>query len=273
MIRTGSPKCLWDHCIELQAYIRSCTSNGIYMTAGQTPETIMSGSTADISNICEFAWFDWVMFRDNIPTYPDDKLILGRYLGPATDVGSAMTMKILKRNGQVVYRSTVRHLSNDEISDDVHTKSRHDFDLAIAESHGPAATASDFPDDDLTPEYDDFDYGDVKIGSADDDPEPEDTETVTPETGDNLINAEVEIPRQGILTKGRVVSRKRDIHSNPIGPANDYPILDTRQYVVQFADGYETELNANMIAEAIYAQCDPDGNQYVSCNTRICFLG
>jgi len=102
MIRTGSPKCLWDHSIELQAYIRSCTSNGIYMTAGQTPETIMSRSTADISNICEFAWFDWVMFRDNVPTYPDDKLILGRYLGPAIDVGSAMTMKILKQNGQVV---------------------------------------------------------------------------------------------------------------------------------------------------------------------------
>jgi hypothetical protein len=153
------------------------------MTAGQTPETIMSGSTADISNICEFAWFDWVMFSDNVPTYPDDKLILGRYLGPATDVGSAMTMKILKRNGQVVYRSTVRHLNNDEISDDVHIKSRHDFDLAITESHGPAATASDFPDDDLTPEYEDYNYGDVKIGSADDDPEPEDTETLAPHVG------------------------------------------------------------------------------------------
>ena len=40
-------------------------------------------------------------------------------------------------------------------------------------------------------------------------------------------------------------------------------IQSSRQYVVQFADGDETELNANMIAEAIYAQCDPDGNQYV----------
>ena len=263
MIRTGSPKCLWDHCIELQAYIRSCTSNGIYMTAGQTPETIMSGSTADISNICEFAWFDWVMFRDNVPTYPDDKLILGRYLGPATDVGSAMTMKILKQNGQVVYRSTVRHLTNEELGDEVHTKSRREFDQAIAESHGPAATVEDFPVEDLTPEYEDFDPGEINIGSADDDLELEDTEMITPETGDNLINAEVQIARGGILTKGRVVARKRDIHGNPIGRVNDNPILDTRQYVVQFSDGDETELNANMIAEAIYAQCDPDGNQYV----------
>jgi hypothetical protein len=63
------------------------------MTAGQVPETIMTGSTADISHIAEFGWYDWVMYRDNIPSYPDDKLILGRYLGPATDIGSALTAK------------------------------------------------------------------------------------------------------------------------------------------------------------------------------------
>jgi hypothetical protein len=99
MIKTGSPKALWDHCIELEALIRSSTSNDIYMTDGEAPETIMSGSTADISHISEFGWYDWVMFRDNVPTFPDDKLVLGRYLGPATDVGSAMTAKILKSNG------------------------------------------------------------------------------------------------------------------------------------------------------------------------------
>jgi hypothetical protein len=34
MIKTGSPECLWDHCLELEAYVCSCTSNDIYMTAG-----------------------------------------------------------------------------------------------------------------------------------------------------------------------------------------------------------------------------------------------
>jgi hypothetical protein len=27
LIKTGSSKCLWDHCRELEAYVRSCTSN------------------------------------------------------------------------------------------------------------------------------------------------------------------------------------------------------------------------------------------------------
>jgi hypothetical protein len=58
MIKTGSPKCLWDHCLELEAYVRSCTSNDIYMTAGQVPETIITGNIANISHIAEFGWYN-----------------------------------------------------------------------------------------------------------------------------------------------------------------------------------------------------------------------
>jgi hypothetical protein len=60
-----------------------------------------------------------------------------------------------------------------------------------------------------------------------------------------------------------VTARKRDIDGNPTGVANANPILDTRAYVVTFDDGDVTELTANLIAESMYAQCDPDGNQYV----------
>jgi hypothetical protein len=83
MIKTGSPRVLWDHCIELEVLIRSLTSNNVYMTNGKVPETIMTGSTADIGHICEFGWYDWVMFRDNVPTFLDVKLTLGQYLGLA----------------------------------------------------------------------------------------------------------------------------------------------------------------------------------------------
>jgi hypothetical protein len=39
------------------------------------------------------------MFCDNLPSFPDDKLILDRYLGPAIDTGLALMAKILKSNG------------------------------------------------------------------------------------------------------------------------------------------------------------------------------
>ena len=42
-----------------------------------------------------------------------------------------------------------------------------------------------------------------------------------------------------------------------MGTANVNPILDLRQYVVEFEDGTEAELTANAIAMSMYAQCDP----------------
>ncbi len=47
------------------------------MTAGQVPDTIMTGNTADISHIAEFVWYDWVRFCENKLSYPDNKMILG----------------------------------------------------------------------------------------------------------------------------------------------------------------------------------------------------
>ena len=96
------------------------------------------------------------MFSNNIPTFPDEKLILGQYLGPATDVGSALIAKILQSNRHVVYRSTLRHMNNDECACPVHTANCKAFNDNIAERLGPAAQDTDFPVEDLTPEYELF---------------------------------------------------------------------------------------------------------------------
>ena len=96
MMKTGSPKCLWDGCIELEAYIRSNTANGYADLKGQTPETFVSGETADISELAEFAWYDWVMYCDTSVAYLGSKPQLGRYCGPAYEIGPEMCAKILR---------------------------------------------------------------------------------------------------------------------------------------------------------------------------------
>ena len=50
----------------------------------------MKGETAKITHLREFGWYDWVHFRDNAVTYPNDKWVLGRWLGPSTDIGPAL---------------------------------------------------------------------------------------------------------------------------------------------------------------------------------------
>jgi len=81
---------------------------------------------------------------------------------------------------------------------------------------------------------------------------------VTPEIGDNYLSAEISIPRGGSMVKGRVKSCKRGADGNPIGRADANPILDTREYIVEFEDCDEAKLTANLIASAMYAQCDPN---------------
>jgi hypothetical protein len=103
------------------------------MTAGQVPETMMTGITADISHICQFGWYDWVMYYDATASFPHDKALI---------------------------------------------------ELSL----GPAAVATDFPEEDLTPEYDhmegtadgiDHNHGDLEI---------------TPEVGDNYVGAKIMLP-------------------------------------------------------------------------------
>ena len=103
------------------------------------------------------------MFRDQPVAFPDDNPVLGRYLGPAIDVGPALTAKILKANGEVVYRSTYRALTDVERANAVHVCRRVEFDLNILDKFGPETTPDDFPDLDIpdTPElnpFDDVDY-------------------------------------------------------------------------------------------------------------------
>ncbi len=170
-------------------------------------------------------------------------------MGPAADVGSALTTEIYKSNGQTVCRSTLRHLNDEEIPCPIHQEMRRVLNKTITHHLGPNATEHDFLAEDLTPDYDFYDY------DYDLDPDHADLE-VTPEMGDNYLNAEISVPQGGTLAKGRITSWKRkDKDGNPIGLANANPILDTCEYTFTFDDGDETVINANLIAEAMYAHC------------------
>ena len=61
LIKSGAQKRIWDDCLELESYIKSNTMHGIYKLDGEVPETLMSGKISDISQFCEFEWFEWVM--------------------------------------------------------------------------------------------------------------------------------------------------------------------------------------------------------------------
>ena len=64
MIKSKILNKIWDYFLELEACICSCTVNDIYLYDNECPGTILKGSQADIIKICEFEWYDWIMFND-----------------------------------------------------------------------------------------------------------------------------------------------------------------------------------------------------------------
>ena len=86
-----------------ESIVRTADTRFTAYPVARASTLLVSRETADISPFALFKWYEWVMFQDTAVTYPDDAMVLGRDLGPAIDIGPAITRKILKAIGIVVY--------------------------------------------------------------------------------------------------------------------------------------------------------------------------
>ena len=93
----------------------------------------------------------------------------------------------------------------------MHQESRRKFHESIDASLGPGSTDADFDVEDLTPEFPHV--GDKGTNNLDDQTPDE----VTPEEGDDYVNAEISLPKGGSMARGRVIRWKRDADGNPTG--------------------------------------------------------
>jgi hypothetical protein len=157
-----------DDCITREAYVRSHTSLDIFGLEGQSPESKVKGETVDISTISEYAWYEWVKFCDTAAKLPVSKIQFGKDLGAAIDIdiGPSMASKIMKKNGSVIYRTSVRHLTPDEIQSTTENKEREEFSIVIEKKFSASMDMIDFKDDPdhadfVTPTYDCYEDDEV----------------------------------------------------------------------------------------------------------------
>ena len=137
-----------------------------------------------------------------------------------------MTAKLLKANGEVVHRSSYRPLTDEEIASETEKQERDRFDQLVHERYGSAMEPADFggaEDVEAVPPdlYEDDDGEQHK-------PVP-DADDITPETGDEYVGAEVNLPRGGVMTSGKVAGRKRNADGSLQGTRNENPILLAKQ--------------------------------------------
>ena len=111
MKSSDCPMRLWDYCVERRARVNNMTSRDSFKLQGSNPHTTVTGDQGDISNLCQFDWYEWVHYRNNKAQFPHNKERLGKVLGPSKGVGNEMCQWILEANGEVIPRSTVRPLT------------------------------------------------------------------------------------------------------------------------------------------------------------------
>jgi len=260
--RSGSPKRLWNYLGEHVAAIRRLTAHDFYGLDGQVPEALYRGGIADISEYIQFDWYQYVWYFDQ-----HKEKHLGRWIGVAKDVGAPMTFWILPKSGIPIPRSSVTSLTPEEMGSDGIKEAMRVLDEGIKEKIG-----DHLKDEELLPELGNvpaIDDGPWDLEEEVDEPvepemsKPEADEWEDPEMFDKYIGAEINLNRGGQVLHGKVVGRKRDSEGNPVGHAANNPLLDTREYDVEFIDGSTEAYSTNLIAEAMYSQVDDEGRSHV----------
>ena len=77
-----SPLVLWDYCVEKRALILNATAKDLDQLQGSNAHTVTFGEEMDISNICQFGWYEWVYYREVSAKYPYQQECLGAAWDP-----------------------------------------------------------------------------------------------------------------------------------------------------------------------------------------------
>lgn len=268
MQTTNTPIRLWDYAYRYAADIISRTAMNTLDPLHRTPFEHVMGYTPDISEFVSYEWFQLVWYWD-----PKDmqKQLLGRWCGVADNIGTGHTYYILTSNGKIVARSSITHLTDDNMVENKEIIS--DFNRIIKDKLGTYNKASQVRGEtfDTSDPYNDLikhmNVNDENIELVEsekcvpDADEDEYNESISREYGDKYVGLKVLLPNGDQLREGTVLSRKRTADGERLlGKQNTNPLLDTRVYKVEFPDGSRDEYTANMIAESLYSSVDEQGN-------------
>ena len=207
---SNCPMRLWDHCAERRARLHNVIPCNLFQLNGHTPITATLDIQGDISNICQFDWYDWCYYREKSnKLFPQQKRRLGWVLGPLKNEGNEMTQAVLNDEGRVVPRQTCQPLTTAELHSESEKIKRANFDKKIASLLGDSITIVDSK---ITP----VDPDDDEILPEEDEPTPMPEEDPTDKLGialsekpfsDTLINVEVLLSQGENLCKAKVKGR------------------------------------------------------------------
>ena len=166
---------------------------------------------------------------------------------------------ILKANGRVVPRRSLRPLKVDELHSPVELKKREVFDELIKRRWGSPMTPSNTQQQEVFKKYQDHEQQEQPILEAED---------IVDSTGelinqqpayDQIINAEVQLQLGEEMVTGKITQRTIGPDGQVRGTYYNNPYLNSIIYNVEFPDGQVKAYAANIIDENMLTQVVSDG--------------
>jgi hypothetical protein len=150
----------------------------------------------------------------------------------------------LKSNGQVLYLTSVRSLTLDEIQSPTEIAERLKFDVPVEEKLGKSMLTSDLKDDPdfadfVTPTFEPYEDNEAPASKIPDVDEADNDSDV--DTYDQYVEDQVRVPTGGEICSGKVMRHKRELDGTLKGRANANSMLDSRTYEIEFPDGRSDE--------------------------------
>jgi len=70
MKESDCPLAFWDYCVEQRARINNLTAKDLFVLHETNAHTALSREDGDISNLCQYKWYDWCYFREKKERFP-----------------------------------------------------------------------------------------------------------------------------------------------------------------------------------------------------------
>lgn len=264
---------LSDYLLEYCAELMCNTVNTSRYAKGRTPMEVITGITPDITEYLDFHFYQWVYFRTNAGLGPRE---IGRWIGISHRRGPMMTYWILPKSGIPISCDTVQRVTNEEKKLEITQQLMDNYNKEVDKKLNAAASIIDpksrqslqvgqildleNEDADFTKEFKEPLNDQAKISS-----DNAEALEIANDESDNYVNMEIGLRRggEGELQRAMVKKRAIDVDGKPLGKYNPNPLLDSRQYEVEYPDGGVETLTANLLAENILAQVDEDGSKHL----------
>jgi hypothetical protein len=238
---------LWDYGLVYKGKLLTRMSCG---DDGRSGYEQVTGKISSISKWLDFEYYDLVWWWDQPikPNINNETKWLGRWLGVSHHVGSDLCYWIVTDSGQVVWKTSVEHVTCDDyLNEDTKAKVK-EFEKKLRECLDDSNFILQGEDDVDLKMLEDLD--DKGIGTM-----VEDGVTPTEEEYDGMIVEECsEANDEEALDKylnmelrmgdgmdnerwGQVIKRAKGIGGEPVGHAHANPFFDMREYEVEFTNG------------------------------------